>query len=69
MRADPYALRRRLHPRSKAARNVRRMIRRMRYDGGWSVPLDERGNRRPATFLGLIGVILQRRAAARKARR
>jgi hypothetical protein len=57
---------RRLHPRSPASWNVRRIIRRMRHDGGGTPPRDERGNRRPGTFLGIIGRVLQIRAWRRK---
>lgn len=60
------ALHHRLHPRSRAAWNVRRLIRRMRHDGGGTPPRDERGNRRPCTFVGMIGRVLQIRAHRRK---
>ena len=58
-------LRHRLKPRSRAAWNVRRIIRRMRRDGALP-PRDDRRNRRPGTFIGIIGRVLQIRAHRRK---
>lgn len=64
--ADLRRLQRRLRPRSRASRNVRRILRRMRHHGGGTPPRDEKGNRRPATFLGMIGRVLELRAHRRK---
>lgn len=61
-------LRHRLKPRSRAAWNVRRIIRRMARIGA-TPPRDARGNRRPGTFRGIIGRVLQIRAHRRKAGR
>lgn len=63
---DLRRLQRRLRPRSRAYHNVRRILRRMRHHGGGTPPRDERGNRRPATFLGMIGRVLELRAHRRK---
>lgn len=65
-------LRRRLYPMSKAVRNNRRIMRRMRYYGGGMPPIV--GNiyhrrRSPCSWIGIVNMILQRRAKARKVRR
>lgn len=65
---DPR-LRAKLYPLSPASRNVKRIFRRMRHYGGGTPPFDSRGNRRPCTFRGMVGMVLQRMAAHRKARR
>lgn len=58
-------LRHRLKPRSRAAWNVRRIMRRAQRIGAIP-PRDARGNRRPGTFIGIIGRVLQIRAHRRK---
>lgn len=60
-------LRRVLRPRSRAYWQVRRIIRRMSQHGGGSVPAAYR--ERGPTFRGVIGLVLQHRAARRKAHR
>ena len=59
-------LRRRLKPWSRASWNVRRILRRMRHHGGGIPPRDDRGNRRPCTFIGMIGRVLELRSHRRK---
>ena len=58
-------LRRKLYPRSRATKNVRRIIRRLR-KGGYHSRTDNRGNKWPRTFLAVIGNALERMAARRK---
>ena len=58
-------LHRALHPRSRAAKNVRRIIRRLVHNG-WHARTDRRGNKWPTTFPGIIGNALERMAARRK---
>ena len=58
-------LHRALHPRSRASKNVRRIIRRLTHNG-WHPRTDRRGNKWPTTFLAVIGNALERMAARRK---
>jgi len=62
-----HRLRRALRPRSRAYWQVRRIIRRMSHYGGGSMPAVYR--ERGPTFRGVIGIVLQHRAARRKAHR
>lgn len=58
-------LHRALHPRSRAAKNVRRIIRRLTRSG-WHPRTDRHGNKWPTTFIAIIGNALERMAARRK---
>ena len=61
----PPRLRRILRPSSRASREVVRILHRLTHDG-WHTRRDARGNGWPATFMGCIGNVLERRAARRK---